>query len=64
MSLGTKGAKVPFTQMSGERCDVRDCGRAIKANVAGRIQRRPLRCYGHYREGERARRLRPAGGAA
>jgi hypothetical protein len=58
---GTKGAKVPFTIMSTDRCA---CGAAIKQNVAARVQRRPLSCYGCHTTKERGRRLRPAGGTA
>lgn len=35
--------KHAFNVMSDERCE---CGKRIKLNVAERIQRRPLDCYG------------------
>lgn len=38
--------KLDFKVLSDEKCDTRGCERRIKANVARRISRRPLTCYG------------------
>lgn len=39
-----------YNVLSDEVCDAKGCATRIKANVAERINRRPLKCYRHWRD--------------